>query len=61
VTFKIADLAADTEILYEAAKAAKEIVTQNAGLFDDDNDDSRLKQAVLKMFSSDEQRKIAFN
>jgi len=67
VTFKIADLAADTEILYAAAKAAKETVAENYDLFDDENDKSnkinynRLKQAVLKMFNSDEQRKIAFN
>jgi len=60
VTFKIADLANDAEILYAAAKAAKETVAENIGLFDE-NGDSRLKQAVLKMFESDEQRKIAFN
>jgi len=60
VTFKIADLATDTEILYSAAKAAKETVAENAGLFDE-NSDNRLKEAVLKMFNSDEQRKIAFN
>ena len=59
VTFKIADLANDAEILYAAAKAAKETVAQNAGLFDDT--ENRLNQAVLKMFSSDEDRKIAFN
>jgi ATP-dependent DNA helicase RecG len=60
VTFKIADLAADTEILYSAAKAAKETVAENPGLFDD-NSENRLKQAVLTMFNTDEQRKIAFN
>ena len=64
VTFKIADLAADTEILYAAAKAAKETVAENNDLFSDKNDklnNNRLKQAVLNMFNSDEQRKIAFN
>ena len=62
VTFKIADLANDAEILYSASKAAKELIAENSELFDDG---SRLKQAVLKMFNSDEnineQRKIAFN
>ena len=57
VTFKIADLAADTEILHLAAKAAKETVAKNKDLLGD----MRLKQAVLKMFGSEEQRKIAFN
>ena len=61
VTFKIADLAADTEILYSAAKAAKETVAENKDLFDEKSGNNRLKEAVLKMFNSDEQRKIAFN
>jgi len=61
VTFKIADLAADTEILYSAAKAAKETVAENKDLFDEKIGSNRLKEAVLKMFNSDEQRKIAFN
>ena len=73
VTFKIADLASDTEILYAAAKAAKETVAENRDLFDDNKDktdnigDNRLKQAVLKMFNADntdedgKERKIAFN
>jgi ATP-dependent DNA helicase RecG len=57
VTFKIADLANDAEILYAAAKAAKENVAENSGEIGDD----KLNQAVLKMFASDEERKIAFN
>ena len=61
VTFKIADLAADTEILYAAAKAAKETVAENKDLFDEKSGDMKLKNAVLKMFNSDEQRQIAFN
>ena len=62
VTFKIADLAADTDILYLAAKAAKETAANNKELFGDGGgEDARLKQAVLKMFGSDGQRKIAFN
>ena len=56
VTFKIADLAVDTQILYEAAKAAKETVAANTNI-----QDKRLEQAVLKMFNQDEERKIAFN
>ena len=54
VTFKIADLAVDTEILYAASKAAKETISENIT-------DEKLKQSVLKMFDTDEQRKIAFN
>lgn len=61
VTFKIADLAADTEILYSAAKAAKETIANTEDLFGEDGEHNRLKQAVLKMFGENEQRKIAFN
>ena len=62
VTFKIANLASDAEILYEAAKAAKETVAQNTDIFDGEkSEDNRLRQAVLKMFDSGENRKIAFN
>ncbi|MCL1793977.1 MAG: ATP-dependent DNA helicase RecG [Oscillospiraceae bacterium] len=61
VTFKIADLAADAEILYLAAKAAKETLAENKNILNGQTGDKRLIQAVLKMFGSDEQRKIAFN
>ena len=66
VTFKIADLANDTDILYEASGAAKEIIAQNPDLFggtgegEGVNDGSRadlkqferLERAVLKMFGN---------
>ncbi|MCL2814167.1 MAG: ATP-dependent DNA helicase RecG [Oscillospiraceae bacterium] len=61
VTFKVADLAADTEILYSAAKAAKEAIANIKDLFGENGGHTRLKQAVLKMFGENEQRKIAFN
>ena len=67
VTFKVANLAADADILYTAAQAAKEFTrdmqhTQSESATpEEDAYVQKLMQSAMRMFETDGDRKIAFN